>query len=261
MNNSTGIKTAIIDDNKECLDSLVDHLYVFPEIEICGYATHYKEARELLMNEKPDLVFMDIEMPGKNGFELLNEMRCKGCDFSVIFYTAYYKYMIQALREAAFDFILKPVKPEELRNAIIRFKKRQAEQNALSARPSYQATNGLSNIVAMPTNLGLRFVDTNRILLFRSIRGSMFEKSSWEALLTDLTPIKLSINTTAEKITQLMSNGRFLPINQSCIINLNYLCNVEFKSHDCLLLPPFNNIKLTVSRSHLAKLREIYEIL
>lgn len=260
MNSSNLIKTAIIDDNKECLDSLIDHLYVFPEIKICGFATRYKEARELLMNEKPDLVFLDVEMPGKNGFELLNEMRCKGCDFNVIFYTAYDKYMIQALRESAFDFILKPVKPEELRNAIIRFKKQKADQSGQTTPLFYPPTNGLPDIVALPTNLGLRFINTNRILLFRSIRASMLEKSSWEVLLTDMTTIKLSTNTTAEKITQLMSKGRFLPINQSSIINLNYLNLVEFKTRNCLLLPPFNTIKLTVSRAQLSKLKEMYEV-
>ena len=260
MNKSVKIRTAIIDDNKDCLDSLLDHLYAFPEIEICGFATRYKEAQELLMNEKPDLVFLDVEMPGKNGFELLNEMRGRGCNFNVIFYTAYDKYMIQALRESAFDFILKPVKPEELKSAIIRFKKQRVIQNASSASQPFPALNGLHDIVALPTNLGLKFVDNNRILLFRSIRESVLEKSSWEVLLTDSTSIKLSINTTAEKIIQLMTEGRFLLINQSCIINLNYLCTVEFKSRDCLLIPPFDNIKLTVSRTQLSKLRETFEV-
>ena len=260
MNESEKIKVAIVDDNKEFLESLIDHLYVFPEVEICGYATQYKQARELLLNEELDLVFLDVEMPCKNGFELLNEVRKKGSKFSVIFYTAYDKYMVQALRESAFDYILKPVDPEELKNAITRFKtQREIQASTTISSPNQGMTDSLE-IIALPTNLGLRFIDKNRILLFRRIQGSLIEKSSWEALLTDMTAIKLGSNTTAERIVQLMSKDRFLQINQSCIINLKYMNMVEFKTRNCLLVPPFDTMKLAVSRSQLSKLREEFEV-
>ncbi|MFA5328118.1 MAG: response regulator transcription factor [Prolixibacteraceae bacterium] len=254
------IQVAIVDDNKAYLESLVEHLSFFPEIEICGSATQYKQARELLVNEKPDLVFLDIEMPCKNGFELLNEVRKKGSTFSVIFYTAYDKYMIHALRESAFDYILKPVKEDELRQAIDRFKKQREEQSKDNLVPLYQGTMGSPEVVALPSNLGLRFIDKNRILLFRCINSGILEKSSWEVLLTDYATIKLGAKTTADRIIQLMNKDRFLQINQSCIINLNYLSMVEFKTRNCLLMPPFDNLDLTVSRTHLSKLRESFEV-
>jgi len=171
------IQVAIVDDNKAYLESLVEHLSFFPEVEICGSATQYKQARELLISEKPDLVFLDIEMPCKNGFELLNEVRKKGSTFSVIFYTAYDKYMIQALRESAFDYILKPVDLQELKNAITRFKTQRATQVPMTLSPLYQGMSGSPEIIALPTNLGLRFIDKNWILLFRRIQGSLMEKS------------------------------------------------------------------------------------
>lgn len=260
MNECEKINVAIVDDNKEFLESLIDHLFVFPEVRICGYASQYKQARELLLNEELDLVFLDIEMPCKNGFELLNEVRKKGSSFSVIFYTAYDKYMVQALRESAFDYILKPVDPEELKNAITRFKAQRTTQVPMTITPLYQGMSGSPEIIALPTNLGLRFIDKNRILLFRRIQGSLTEKSSWEALLTDMTAIKLGANTTADRITQLLSKERFLQINQSCIINLNYMSMVEFKTRSCLLVPPFDTMKLSVSRTQLSALREAFEV-
>jgi two-component system LytT family response regulator len=250
------INVAIVDDNREYLESLIDHLSFFPEIEVCGSATQYKQAKELLQNNDFDLVFLDVEMPCKNGFELLNEVRKNGSTFSVIFYTAYDKYMIQALRKSAFDYILKPVDPKELEKAITRFKEQKASQTSTTSSPLFLRYSGSPEIIALPTSLGLRFVDKNRILLFRSIR----ETSSWEALLTDLTTIKLGTNTNAEKIIQLLNKERFVQISQSCIINLIYLNIVEFKSRACLLLPPFDNMRLTVSRSHLSRLKEIYEV-
>lgn len=260
MAESEKIQVAIVDDNKDFLESLKDHLTFFPEIEICGTATQYRQARELLLTGKPDLVFLDIEMPCKNGFELLNEVRKKGSTFSVIFYTAYDKYMIQALRESAFDYILKPVDPEELKPVIERFKKQRSEQSPEIAPPLFQGIQGMPEVIALPSNLGLRFVDKNRILLFRCVNGSFLEKSSWEVLLTDYTTIKLGANTTADRIIHLMNKDRFLQINQSCIINLNYLSMVEFKTRNCLLIPPFDNLDLTVSRTHLSKLREAFEV-
>jgi len=97
-------------------------------------------------------------------------------------------------------------------------------------------------------------------LLFRCVNGSFMEKSSWEVLLTDYTTIKLGANTTADRIIQLMNKDRFLQINQSCIINRNYLSMVEFKTRNCLLIMPFDNLELTVSRTHLSKLRESFEV-
>jgi two-component system, LytTR family, response regulator len=256
------IKVAIVDDNKEFIESLVDHFLTFPEVTVIGSASHYKQARILLSNTELDLVFLDIEMPCKNGFELLNEMRQKGCSFKVIFYTAYDKYMIQALRESAFDYIIKPVDPTELKGVIERYKKQRAEQTPASLQHPSPGTAAIPDIMALPSNLGLRFVDKNRLLLFRCISGGGFlEKSCWEALLTDFSTIKLGSNTSADRINQLLKRDRFLQINQSCIINLNFLNIVEFKTRSCLLVPPYDSLKLTVSRSQLAKIRELYEVL
>ena len=260
MNELQKIQVAIVDDNREFLESLKEHLSFYPDIEICGTATQYRQAKDLLLNEKPDLVFLDIEMPCKNGFELLDEVRKKGGTFSVIFYTAYDKYMIQALRESAFDYILKPITDEELKNALERFKNQRNQQSSTTPLPLYQGIQGMPEIIALPSNLGLRFVDKNRLLLFRCISGGILEKSSWEVLLTDYSTIKLGANTTADRIVQLMNKDRFLQINQSCIINLNYLNMVEFKTRNCLLVPPFDTMKLSVSRTQLSLLREAFEV-
>jgi len=254
------IKIAIVDDNIVYIDSLIEHLSFYPEVEICGFATHYKQARNLLIEKAPDLVFLDVEMPCKNGFELLNEVRDKGCNFSVIFYTAYDKYMIQALRESAFDFLVKPVDPAELKIVIGRFKEQQATKLSSVSVPLFMGSSGVPEVIPLPTNIGIRFVEKNRILLFRSMRETILDKPIWEALLTDMDTIKLSTNTTAERIAQLLSKGRFVQINQSCIVNLAFLSIVEFKTRNCLLMPPFDNISLTVSRTHLSKLKEMYEV-
>lgn len=260
MNETKKIKIAIIDDNKEYIESLVESLSFFSEIEICGTATKYKPALDLLIEEKPDLVFLDIEMPSKSGFELLKEVREKGATFSVIFYTAYDKYVVQALREQALDYILKPVDPEELKNAIDRYKIRRKANMEFLPPVALTNLNGNSEKIALPTFLGLQFIEKNQILLFQSIKGGAFEKTYWEAMLTDSTKIKLSKNISAEKILKSLPHDCFFQINQSAIINLAFLKGIVYKTHDCELIPPFDIIKLTFSRSQLLKMKEIFDV-
>lgn len=254
------IKTVIIDDNTEFLLSLQEHLAVYPEIKLVGSANQYKEAKNLLLNKKPDMVFLDIEMPCKNGFELLDEVREEGKgQFSVIFFTAHDKYMIQALRESAFDFLIKPIHPRELKTVIERVKKQRASSLPLS-QPALNIPY-FSETVAVPSLTGLRFVHKNKIVLIQSVKESLLEKPNWEILLNNFEQIQLKKNTTSKEILHFLGNNSFVLINQSCILNIHYLGAVEFKTRNCLLLPPFAHLKLTVSRGNMTDLRDQFDLL
>lgn len=259
VNGSNKIRAAIIDDDEEFVFSLKEHLGFFPEIELQGCATKYNQAKNLLLKENLDLVFMDIEMPVKSGFELLEEARKnRNQMFSIVFYTAFDKYLIQALRESAFDYILKPVKPEELKNVIDRFKIRRKIEQPVNFAPISQ---GITEIISLPTPIGLRFMDKNNIILLQCTKEHIHDKPVWKAILTDLSEVKLRTGTTAKEILELMGKRKFIQINQSAILNLNYLGYIEFKTRDCQLIPPFNGIRLIVSRTHLYDLRNKYDTL
>jgi len=120
--------------------------------------------------------------------------------------------------------------------------------------------NQLPGKIALPTSFGLQFLEHNHILLFRNRRETEFEKPCWEVLLSDLMQIKLSSTMTAEKIMKLLPHAGFFPINQSVILNLTFVDEIIFKSHQCELIAPLKHIKLTISRSQLLKLKEIYDI-
>jgi two-component system LytT family response regulator len=257
MNGFDKIQTAIIDDDEEFVFALKEHLGFFPEIQLQGCASKYQQAKSLLMKENLELVFMDIEMPVKTGFELLEEYRKSRKQlFSVVFYTAFDKYLLQGLRESAFDYILKPVKPEDLKLVIDRFKLKRKSEQPISFRPIMQ---GLSEIISLPTPIGLRFMDKNNIILLLCTRDQAGDKPGWKAILTDMSEVKLRAGTTAKEIIDLMGTTKFIQINQSAILNLNYLGSIEFKTRDCQLVPPFNGIKLLASRTHLHELRNKYD--
>lgn len=260
MNGSDKIQTAIIDDDEEFVFALKEHLGFFPEIQLQGCASKYNQSKTLLLKDDLDLVFMDIEMPVKSGFELLEEARkSRKQMFSVVFYTAFDKYMIQGLRESAFDYILKPVKQEDLKNVIDRFKlKRKNEQPVVSFTPVYQ---GFTEIISLPTPIGLRFMDKNNIVLLQCTKEQTNDKPAWKAILTDTSEVKLRAGTTAKEIIELLGNRMFIQVNQSAILNLNYLGSIEFKTRECQLIPPYNGVKLQASRTHLVELRSKYDTL
>ena len=259
MIRSDKIHTAIIDDDEDFIFELREHLGFFPEIEIQGCASKYHQARNMLLRENLDLVFMDIEMPVKSGFELLEEIRkVREQMFSVVFYTAYDKYLIQGLRESAFDYILKPVKHDELKIVIERYKNNQKNEISLEAPPSYHLAY---EIISLPTPIGLRFMDKNNILLFQYSKELNFDKPAWKVLMTDMSELRLRTGTNAKEIIEIMGKRKFIQVNQSTILNLNYLASIEYKTRDCLLIPPFNRIKMVASRTHLHYLRNIFETL
>jgi len=253
------IKTAIIDDDEEFLFSLKEHLSFYPEIELLGCATKYKQAKSIMQNELLELLFLDVEMPVKNGFELLEEVRkAQTVNFNVVFYTAYDKYVIQALRDSAFDYILKPVKPEELKNAIERHKQDRKSTVKQGLLPEKQT---FSDIISMPTPTGIRFMDKDAILLFQCSSENVFDKKYWSAMLTDRYQIRLRAGTCAKDILDFVDSKKFIRVSQSVIVNVNYLAAIEFKTRECLLVPPFNDISIIASRSNLSEIREKFDLL
>ena len=97
-----------------------------------GTARNGKQGKKLIAKVQPDLLFLDVELPDMTGMELLQEIRDSvSWNMRIVFYTAYDKYMIQAIREAAFDYLLKPFEEQELRDILARFVE-QAEAGHLS---------------------------------------------------------------------------------------------------------------------------------
>ena len=262
MDHTEKIRTVVIDDNKEFTFHLREHLSFFSEIVLVGEANKYEKAKKLLTFEKPDLVFLDIEMPYKNGFELLREVRAAGGSFTVIFCTAYDKYILQALRESALDYILKPIVHDELKEAIDRYKRDKQRTKISEVQIShFQRLPGLPEMAALPTGTGIKFIDKNCIVAFQCKKESGRKKPAWTVILNDFSQFKLRTGITAKEICDIMNPGRFILINQSVIVNLSYMAAIEFKSRECILIPPYDELKFVVSRSQLTELREKFDLM
>ncbi|MCK4678158.1 MAG: response regulator transcription factor [Bacteroidales bacterium] len=117
------INCIIIDDERNSRDRLIILLQKFEEVKIVGFEGDPEKGIDLVCEKEPDIVFIDVEMPRKTGFEVVKEVKKKGCHPTFIFVTGYNQYAIKAIKSDAFDYILKPVDIDELKSSIERFKK------------------------------------------------------------------------------------------------------------------------------------------
>lgn len=252
------IKTILVDDNPEFIYELKERLSLIPDVIVIGTAVSYQKAKKMILSQTPDLLFLDVEMPFRSGFELLQEIREAGCtETKVIFYTAYDRYMIDALRKSAFDFIVKPLRDEELLEAIERFRKnRSIDKPETTAQDLFSKS---PDTIALPTSVGFRFVDRNRIVLFSSFKDNQ-SVTFWEALLSDDDRILLPRNVNAREICRNINSNRFIQINQSAIVNINFINLIEAKSRTCILIPPFHKIPLVISRNYYPQIRDRFNL-
>ena len=154
MNIAEKVTCAVVDDEMFSIETIRFLIAEYcPHVEIIWTAQNYDEAIAQLDNESPDLMFLDIEMPGKSGFDLLRD--CKNRSFEVIFITAYNQYAIQAFKYSAVDYLLKPIDIDQLKDAVDRVTNNRLGDSHLR----YRALE--SNITSeFPTKIVLSTVDT-----------------------------------------------------------------------------------------------------
>jgi two-component system LytT family response regulator len=254
------VNTVIVDDDKSAIKFLMEELSSFNEIEIIKTCTDPIKASKLLIELKPQLIFLDVEMPGKTGFEVLKELRTdKSFDPVVVFYTSYDKYVLQALRESAFDFLVKPVQYPELSNLISRLKQeRYSQEKSYREKLNTLFPKGESRVF-IPTPTGLRLLYKDEIVLF-AFQDEKVDPQGWGALLNSSDVVKIRSKANSKSIFDTLRDNSFFKVNPSVILNLNYLNAIEFKTRKCILIPPFNKHDIVLSRSAFSELKDSFDM-
>ena len=187
-----------------------------PDVEILDQCSSAKLALESIAEHQPDLVFLDIEMPDMNGFEMLD--LCKGARFETIFTTAYNEYAIQAIRHSALDYLLKPIDKTELAQSVARSRDRKSVDTSkrIEKLLEFMDVRKSSQRIALPTSDGLIMVDTKDIIYCESINNyTNFHLNTNKAIL---------VSKTLKKVEALLeSNESFFRVHHSIIINLHFL--------------------------------------
>lgn len=154
----------IIDDEPDALNALSELIEENGKLRIIGRATDVKEAHQIISETKPQLVFLDIVLGNHTAFELLEKYDRP--QFETIFTSAYGHFALQAIRAGAFDYLLKPVLPKQLANAVNRFLERHKEPSQFG--PRYQLVNeyigGNCEQIAIPDSSGFRFLKVAEIV-------------------------------------------------------------------------------------------------
>jgi len=241
----------IIDDDTLCVENIRRSIIDFPEMEIIGTAQTPNVGKKMILEQRPDLLFLDVEMPEQTGFELLSELSDRiTWSMQVVFYTAHQKYLLDALRATAFDFLGKPYKDDDFRLIMNRFFSQAAKENVQVAfRETISHLHPTNCAFLIPTITGYQMLRIEQIGYFEYQKL----KKQWIVVLSDQSRLQLKRNTTADNI--LSYSVRFTQISQHHIINFDYLCSIEHKN--CHLLPPFEQVKsLDISRSFLKMLQD-----
>ena len=246
----------IIDDETLCIDTLCRSLNEYPEILIVGTAKTSLKGRAMILDQRPDLVFLDVELSGQSGLELLDDLNEEiTWPMQVVFYTAFDKYMLEAMRVSAFDYLLKPFEQEEISLVLSRFFNQVLTiQSKSSFQTSMSQMNKSTRIYLIATITGFQKLRQDQIGYFEYVKA----KKQWFVVLTNHTHLQLKRTTRAEDITNYSTT--FVQINQSQIINLDYLSIIDDKI--CHLLPPFHKEdSLVISRTFLRTLQDKYEMI
>jgi two-component system LytT family response regulator len=185
-------------------------------------ADNVDTAINILVENKIDLIFLDVEMPEKNGFELIKLLSSKGINAEVIFVTAYDRYAIQAIRNNALDFIIKPIDLKELENALNRyFEKKITNQNNIVSHEKYKGLlNSLtdsfqSNRIGLPSLHGFIFIDEKDIV--------QCEADNTYTTFHLIHNRKIIISKTLKECEEILNKLQFFRIHHSHLVNLNLI--------------------------------------
>nr|WP_293834191.1 LytTR family DNA-binding domain-containing protein [uncultured Arsenicibacter sp.] len=204
----------LVDDERPSLDALVAKLgFVAPDIDILGSYCVAQEALSAAERLQPDLIFLDIEMPGMDGFTF--QERVRSCGAEIMFTTAYQHYAIPALRAYAFDFLLKPVDEDELAGALERFRHKKREQRQQVAEQKQNQSVAVLQKIAVPSARGMMFVPLADVVYLEAHKNyTIFHLTGKRQLVA---------TRTLKEYELLLETQGFFRIHHAAVINLQHL--------------------------------------
>lgn len=240
------MKTIIIDDERLARRDLANLLSQFSEIEIVDQCSNANDAIASIEKWNPDLIFLDINMPEKSGFDLLVELESAP---KVVFVTAYDEFALKAFEVNALDYLLKPVDPERLEEAINRIN--IEDDRSQPVNNHNQGKLGMSDQIFLKDGEKCWFVRLEDIRMFES------EGNYVRVFFQNFKPLILkSLNNLNEKLDQ----KHFFRVSRKYIVNLSYIDKVENWFNGGLQLTLKTGEKLEVSRRQATRFKELMSL-
>lgn len=247
----------IIDDEKNIREALSILLNQYcPEIHVCGIAGSAIEGRKLLESNKVDFIFLDISMPKEDGFAFLRSI--PGNNYGVIFATAYQEHALRALKANAIDYLMKPINPFELQEAVKKainnYELRRSyleiqevyKQSLNNLHEHLQSKNGTVSKLTIPDKLGFRLVNVDELIYL--------EADDNYTVLYLTGDRRILATRTLGEFEKILEGPEFLRIHKSTIINLNFLAG--YSSYQGNFAELKDGSRLDISRRKLSEFRE-----
>ncbi|HVY74341.1 MAG TPA: LytTR family DNA-binding domain-containing protein [Puia sp.] len=239
------ISTLIIDDEPYCCEALATLLERHcPEVKIAGIFQEGEAAIKGIEEANPQLVFLDIEMPRMNGFQLLEKLG--NIHFGLIFTTSYDQYAIKAIRHSALDYLMKPIDREELQAAVQKaaahLKSPIPQQLEILFQRLMPGAGALQR-VALPTVEGLQMILAESIIHVRS-------DSNYSVVLLKGRP-KIVVSRTLKEMEELLEDYPFLRVHHSHLVNLNEIERYVRGEGGYLIMSDGSNVDVSRSRKEM----------
>jgi two-component system LytT family response regulator len=223
------IRTVIIDDESEAREIIYGWLKNFKEFSVVGEAESVEEGIQQIKKNNPDLVLLDVEIPPKTGFQLVEEINRNRFFPHIIFISGKSEYALQAIKITAFDFIVKPLTFIRFSETILEFLRKKSEtkfENNIE-----KCIEAVRNKIYFETNDGFIFIQPSDIVYFESIEGITYIQMIGNK--------KEIIHATLIEAEILVKDHNFFKLNRSLLINLKYLTTID-KNLSCCILEKVN---------------------
>ena len=242
------MRAIIIDDERLARAELRKLLQDFPEVEIIDEAANAEEGIAKIEAQNPDLIFLDIQMPGKTGFDMLSSLEKSP---NVIFTTAYDEYALKAFEVNALDYLLKPVEPKRLADAIQKLHYVETREPGIAGENINRSMLSESDQVFVKDGERCWFVKLSEIRLFESVGNYA------KVFFAGNKPLILkSLNALEERLDE----KTFFRANRKHIVNLRMIDKIEPYFNGGLLLELKGGEKIEVSRRQTVKFKEMMSL-
>jgi len=236
MNSDKPIRTIIIDDELSAIKLLEEMVIKMEGVIVSGSAQDIEEGINQVLRHRPDIVFLDIKLTDENGFDLIRRLKEYDADPFIEMVTGYDQFGMQALKAGAFDYLLKPVDPNELLKVISRYREKKLHQ--------YQSETVKK--IRFNTLGGFVLVNPDEILYCQA-----------EANYTDIFLInqqKHTISLNIGSIEKLLNPSDFYRISRSSIIHVKYLTGINRGKQQCILTVGQVSVSLKISHDRIGEL-------
>ncbi|CAM4160038.1 DNA-binding response regulator [Bacillus cereus] len=245
------LKVLVVDDEMLARDELKYLLERTKEVEIIGEADCVEDALEELMNKRPDIVFLDIQLSDDNGFEIANILKKMKNPPAIVFATAYDQYALQAFEVDALDYILKPFDEERIVQTLKKYKKQKQAKIETKQEIKVGDVTAEMHKLALPIEESIVLVNIEDIIYVGLVDGKVTVKTMRETYVTHDTLVILE-----KKLPQ----ASFMRVHRSFIANINHIVEVQpwFNSTYNLIMK--EGSKVPVSRTYAKELKKLLRI-